>query len=69
MRVGLRELFECLDTTPEDRAFYASDELQAYPCVNGGLFQSEVDIPQFTDVKGQGRVARCPGARVTLVVK
>lgn len=50
VRVALRELFLYLDTAPADRDPYASDQLKAFPYVNGGLFADHaVDIPQFTD--------------------
>ena len=50
MRIALRELFEYLDTPPADRDPYASDQLKAFPYVNGGLFADhDVEIPQFTD--------------------
>ncbi|MFC0582976.1 type IIL restriction-modification enzyme MmeI [Micrococcoides hystricis] len=50
VRIALRELFLYLDTRPEDRDPYASDQLKAFPYVNGGLFaEQNVDIPQFTD--------------------
>ena len=50
VRIALRELFEYLDTPPADRDPYASDQLKAFPYVNGGLFADhDVEIPQFTD--------------------
>ena len=49
-RKALKELFEVLDTKPEDRDDYLEDDLAAFPYVNGGLFAREdVVIPQFTD--------------------
>lgn len=53
MRKALIELFQVLDTTPEDRDLYLKDDnpnLAAFPYVNGGLFANEdIEIPPFTD--------------------
>lgn len=50
MRKALIELFEVLNTKPEDRDPYLEDDLKAFPYVNGGLFAKEqIEIPQFTD--------------------
>lgn len=44
------ELFQVLDTKPEDRDPYMEDDLAAFPYVNGGLFADEnIEIPRFTD--------------------
>ncbi len=49
-RKALIELFEVLDTKPENRDKYMDDELAAFPYVNGGLFADEnIEIPRFTD--------------------
>ena len=49
-RKALIELFETLNTKPEDRDPYMDDDLAAFPYVNGGLFADEkIEIPQFTD--------------------
>lgn len=48
VRPALKELFVYLRTKPEDRDPYASDALKAFPYVNGGLFEAEVEVPQFT---------------------
>ena len=49
-RKALKELFQVLDTKPENRDPYLEKELAAFPYVNGGLFSREdVDIPPFTD--------------------
>ncbi len=49
-RKALIELFEVLDTKPEERDKYMDDELAAFPYVNGGLFADEnIEIPRFTD--------------------
>ena len=50
MRKAVIELFQVLDTKPEDRDPYMEDALVAFPYVNGGLFANEnIEIPQFTD--------------------
>ena len=53
MRKALIELFQVLDTAPEDRDPYLKDDnpdLAAFPYVNGGLFANEdIEIPPFTD--------------------
>ena len=50
MRKALIELFEVLNTKPEDRDPYLEADLKAFPYVNGGLFaQEHIEIPQFTD--------------------
>lgn len=48
VRLALQQLFEFLRTPSTDRDPYASDELKAFPYVNGGLFEAEVEIPNFT---------------------
>ena len=51
IRRALIDLFKVLDTPYNERAdLYLSDELAAFPYVNGGLFQDEnIVIPQITD--------------------
>ena len=53
MRKALIELFQVLDTMPDDRDPYLKDDnpnLAAFPYVNGGLFANEdIDIPPFID--------------------
>ena len=50
MRKALIELFEVLNTKPEERDPYMEPELMAFPYVNGGLFANEhIEIPNFTD--------------------
>lgn len=50
VRKALIELFQVLDTKPEDRDPYMDEELAAFPYVNGGLFADEhIEIPRFTD--------------------
>ena len=49
-RKALIELFQVLDTKPEDRDPYMEDDLAAFPYVNGGLFADEnIEIPRFTE--------------------
>ena len=52
-RKALVELFKILDTKPEDRDKYLSEDnpkLAAFPYVNGGLFADEtIEIPPFTE--------------------
>ncbi len=50
IRRALIDLFKVLDTPYEERPdLYLSDELAAFPYVNGGLFQDEnIVIPQLT---------------------
>lgn len=53
MRRALIDLFQVLDTKPDDRDPYLKDdspELAAFPYVNGGLFSDEdIEIPPFTE--------------------
>ena len=50
VRKKLIELFQVLDTMPEDRDPYMDDDLAAFPYVNGGLFADEkIEIPRFTE--------------------
>ncbi|MCM1134899.1 MAG: methylase [Clostridium sp.] len=50
MRSALKDLFEILDTLPEERDPYLTPELAEFPYVNGGLFADEkIEIPLFTD--------------------
>ncbi len=49
-RKALIELFQVLDTKPENRDPYMEDDLAAFPYVNGGLFADEnIEIPRFTE--------------------
>lgn len=48
IRSALKDLFTYLRTKPEDRDPYDSDALKAFPYVNGGLFEADVEVPQFT---------------------
>ena len=50
MRRALIELFQILDTKPENRDPYLEPALAAFPYVNGDLFADEdIEIPHFTD--------------------
>jgi len=50
MRKALIELFEILDTLPENRDPYLDENLAKFPYVNGGLFdEKDIEIPHFTD--------------------
>lgn len=48
-RNALIRLFEVLNTPIEHRSKYLKDELKAFPYTNGGLFEEEIEIPQFTE--------------------
>ena len=49
LRNALIRLFEVLNTPPEKRSRYLKDDLKAFPYTNGGLFEEEIEIPQFTE--------------------
>ena len=49
LRRALRDLFEVLKTPYEKRSKYLQPELQAFPYTNGGLFEEDIEIPQFTE--------------------
>ena len=49
LRRALRDLFEVLNTPPDKRSKYLKDDLKAFPYTNGGLFEEEIEIPQFTE--------------------
>ncbi len=49
MRRALRDLFEVLNTPEEKRSKYLQEELAAFPYTNGGLFEEQIEIPQFTE--------------------
>ncbi len=49
VRRALKDLFEVLDTKPENRDPYMDDALASFPYVNGGLFADRnIEIPQMT---------------------
>ncbi len=49
LRNALIRLFEVLNTPLDKRSKYLKDDLKAFPYTNGGLFEEEIEIPQFTD--------------------
>ena len=49
LRRALRDLFEVLNTPQEKRSKYLQKELASFPYTNGGLFDEEIEIPQFTE--------------------
>ena len=48
-RRALIELFQVLDTKPEDRDPYMDEGLLAFPYVNGGMFAGEIEIPRINE--------------------
>ena len=49
LRRALQDLFEVLNTPTDKRSKYLQEELKAFPYTNGGLFEEEIEIPQFTE--------------------
>ena len=49
LRRALRDLFDVLNTPTEKRSKYLKDDLKAFPFTNGGLFEEQIEIPQFTE--------------------
>ena len=49
LRNALIRLFEVLNTPPDKRSKYLKDDLKAFPYTNGGLFEEQIEIPQFTE--------------------
>ena len=49
LRRALRDLFDVLNTPLEQRSKYLQDDLAAFPYTNGGLFEEDIEIPQFTE--------------------
>ena len=49
LRRALRDLFDVLNTPQDKRSKYLKDDLKAFPYTNGGLFEEEIEIPQFTE--------------------
>ncbi|WP_270773202.1 type IIL restriction-modification enzyme MmeI [Pauljensenia sp. OF14-1SRA] len=47
-RLALKELFAYLRTPDAERDPYASESLKAFPYVNGGLFEADVEVPGLT---------------------
>ena len=48
-RKALIELFQVLDTKPQERDPYMDEALAAFPYVNGGMFAGDIEIPRITD--------------------
>ena len=48
-RRALIELFQVLDTKPEERDPYMDEGLAAFPYVNGGMFAGEIEIPRSNE--------------------
>lgn len=48
-RKALIELFQVLDTKPEDRDPYMDEDLAAFPYVNGGMFAGDIEIPRINE--------------------
>lgn len=49
MRQALIDLFAVLKTPKDERDPYIDPDLVAFPYVNGGLFEADVIVPQFTE--------------------
>ena len=49
LRRALRDLFDVLNTPTDKRSKYLQEDLKAFPYTNGGLFEEEIEIPQFTE--------------------
>lgn len=49
-RRALMDLFEVLNTKPEDRDPYLEEDLAAFPYVNGGLFAEKSVIPRLDEI-------------------
>ena len=49
MRVALLQLFDTLNKPIDKRSRFLRDDLKAFPYTNGGLFEEEIEIPQFTE--------------------
>ena len=49
LRNALMRLFKELNTPLDKRSKYLQDDLKAFPYTNGGLFEEEIEIPQFTE--------------------
>lgn len=49
LRNALMRLFDILNKPIEKRSKYLQQDLAAFPYTNGGLFEEEIEIPQFTE--------------------
>ena len=49
MRTAFLQLFETLNKPIDQRSRFLREDLKAFPYTNGGLFEEEIEIPQFTE--------------------
>ncbi len=49
MRRALHDLFQVFRTPIDERSKYLTDDLKAFPYTSGGIFEEEIEIPQFTE--------------------
>ncbi len=49
LRSALIRLFEVLNTPTDKRSKYLKNDLKAFPYTNGGLFEEQIEVPQFTE--------------------
>ena len=49
VRNALIRLFDTLNKPEDKRSRYLQDDLKAFPYTNGGLFEEDIEIPQFTE--------------------
>ena len=49
LRNALMRLFDILNKPIDKRSKYLQQDLAAFPYTNGGLFEEEIEIPQFTE--------------------
>ena len=49
LRRAMKDLFEVLNTPIDRRSKYLQPDLAAFSYTNGGLFEEEIEIPQFTE--------------------
>lgn len=48
-REAFIQLFQTLNTKEENRSRFLRNDLKAFPYTSGGLFSTEIEIPQFTE--------------------
>ncbi len=66
IRRALIDLFEVLDTKPEDRDPYLDDSLAAFPYVNGGLFADAGSVaPQSVAPQAQPEITKSRNYEIT----
>ena len=49
LRTAFLQLFDTLNKPADKRSRFLREDLKAFPYTNGGLFEEEIEIPQFTD--------------------